>query len=57
MGNYQEVLMKREELREVDEEKKQKPILFGNPFRIEKVPHLDTHPDDFSLVQGLLLQP
>ena len=37
MGNYHEVLMKREELRDVDEENKRRPPLFGNPFRTEKV--------------------
>lgn len=37
MGNYHEVLMKREVLRDIDEEKRSKPILFGNPFRTEKM--------------------
>jgi hypothetical protein len=37
MGNYHEVLMKREELRDIDEEKKPRTIMFGNPFRSEKV--------------------
>eukprot|EP01112_Ceratiomyxa_fruticulosa_P021136 TRINITY_DN7363_c0_g1_i1.p1 TRINITY_DN7363_c0_g1~~TRINITY_DN7363_c0_g1_i1.p1 ORF type:complete len:826 (-),score=170.60 TRINITY_DN7363_c0_g1_i1:39-2516(-) len=34
MGNYQEFLMKQNQLREVDEEIKNRP-LFGNPFRIQ----------------------
>lgn len=37
MGNYHEVLMKRETLRDIDEEKGLGPILFGNPYRKEKV--------------------
>mmetsp|Transcript_11630 Transcript_11630/g.16135 ORF Transcript_11630/g.16135 Transcript_11630/m.16135 type:complete len:793 (+) Transcript_11630:2-2380(+) len=35
MGNYQEVLAKKESLREIDEDKK-RPALFGNPFKMEK---------------------
>ena len=38
MGDYHEVLMKRESLRDVDDdEKKNLRPLFGNPFRTEKV--------------------
>lgn len=37
MGNYHEVLMKRETLRDIDEEKGAGPVLFGNPYRKEKV--------------------
>eukprot|EP01113_Clastostelium_recurvatum_P003584 TRINITY_DN11566_c0_g1_i1.p1 TRINITY_DN11566_c0_g1~~TRINITY_DN11566_c0_g1_i1.p1 ORF type:complete len:611 (+),score=160.55 TRINITY_DN11566_c0_g1_i1:850-2682(+) len=37
MGNYQDQLHKQGALREVDEDRKQRP-LFGNPFRIEKGP-------------------
>lgn len=37
MGNYHEILLKRETLREIDDEKAPGPILFGNPFRREKV--------------------
>lgn len=33
MGNYHEVLMKREELRDIDEDKRARPTLFGNPFK------------------------
>lgn len=37
MGNYQDVLTKRETLRDVLDEDKTKRPMFGNPFRLEKV--------------------
>jgi hypothetical protein len=40
MGNYQEVLMRREVLRDVMDDDKVKRPMFGNPFRLDKVTKL-----------------
>lgn len=36
MGNYQEILNSRQNLRPIDEKKKYQPVFFGNPFRLDK---------------------
>ena len=38
MGVYEDVIKKREVLRDIDEDRKPRPVhLFGNPFRLPKV--------------------